>query len=87
MNNLFLVFLIFCLTSCSILERVELKGGVTGTRYSKQPFTKGKHVMSATYPLSERINIKGQISQPYISQHSVDINMPDYGETGLEFLF
>jgi hypothetical protein len=72
---------------CTTLKKIQVKGEITGTRYSSQPFTKGKHVMSATYPLTERINIKGKIAQPYISNHSTDVGMPDYGETSLEFLF
>jgi hypothetical protein len=27
------------------------------------------------------------VAQPYISDHSIDVGMPDYGETGLEILF
>jgi hypothetical protein len=33
------------------------------------------------------VNIKGKVAQPYISEHSMDVGMPDYGETGLEILF
>jgi hypothetical protein len=43
--------------------------------------------MSATYPISETVNIKGKAAQPYISNHTMDVGMPDYGETGLEILF
>lgn len=75
------------LTSCEHLNKVKVKGEVTGTRYSSQQFTKGKHIISATYPVSETINIKGKMAQTYISNHSMDVGMPDYGETGLEFLF
>ena len=72
---------------CQHLDKIQVKGEVTGTRYSSQQFTRGKHVISATYPLSETINIKGKMAQPYISNHSMDAGMPDYGETGLEILF
>jgi hypothetical protein len=72
---------------CQHLDKIQVKGEVTGTKYSNQQFTKGKHVITATYPLSERVNIKGKVAQPYISNHSMDVGMPDYGETGLEFLF
>ena len=43
--------------------------------------------MSATYPISEVINIKSKVAQPYISDHFIDAGRPDYGETGLEILF
>lgn len=72
---------------CEHLERVQVRGEITGTRYSSQQFTRGKHIISATYPISETVNIKGKVAQPYISNHSIDIGMPDYGETGLEILF
>jgi hypothetical protein len=79
--------LLVLLTSCSHLEKIDLNGEVTGTRYSSQQFTKGKHIMSARYPISKTINIKGKVAQPYIGSHSVDIGMPDYGETSVEILF
>ena len=72
---------------CQHLNKIQVKGEVTGTKYSSQQFTKGKHIISATYPLSETVNIKGKVAQPYISNHSIDAGMPDYGETGLEILF
>jgi hypothetical protein len=73
-NNL-LLFLFIFLFGCEHLEKIQVKGEVTGTKYSSQQFTKGKH------------NIKGKVAQPYISEHSMDVGMPDYGETGLEILF
>ncbi len=85
-NNL-LLFLFIFLFGCEHLEKIQVKGEVTGTKYSSQQFTKGKHIISATYPLSETVNIKGKVAQPYISEHSMDVGMPDYGETGLEILF
>ena len=72
---------------CQHLDKIELNGEITGTKYSNQQFTKGKHIMTARYPLSETVNIKGKVAQPYISDHSVDFGMPDYGETSLEILF
>jgi len=81
------LFLLLILTGCEHLNKIQIKGEVTGTRYSNQQFTKGKHIISATYPLSETVNIKGKVAQPYISDHSMDVGMPDYGETGLEILF
>lgn len=72
---------------CQHLDKIELNGEITGTKYSNQQFTKGKHVMTARYPLSETVNIKGKVAQPYISDHSVDFGMPDYGETSFEILF
>jgi hypothetical protein len=87
MKKLLLIPILILTNSCEHLEKIEVKGEVTGTKYSNQQFTKGKHVISARYPLSENVNIKGKMAQPYISQHSMDVGMPDYGETGLEFLF
>lgn len=75
------------LTNCSHLNKIQINGEITGTKYSNQQFTKGKHIISATYPISETINIKGKMAQPYISNHSVDVGMPDYGETSIEILF
>ncbi len=72
---------------CQHLNKIQVKGEVTGTKYSSQQFTKGKHIISAIYPISDRLNIKGKVAQPYISNHSIDAGMPDYGETGLEILF
>ena len=72
---------------CQHLDKVEVRGEVTGTNYSSQQFIKGRHIISAIYPVSERINIKSKVAQPYISQHSVDVGKPDYGETSLEILF
>jgi hypothetical protein len=85
-NKLLLPLSIF-LFGCEHLDKIQVKGEVTGTKYSSQQFTKGKHIISATYPLSETVNIKGKVAQPYISNHSIDAGMPDYGETGLEILF
>ena len=85
-NKLLLLLFIF-LFGCEHLDKIQVKGEVTGTKYSNQQFTKGKHIISAIYPLSETINIKGKMAQPYISNHSIDIGMPDYGETSLEILF
>jgi hypothetical protein len=82
-----LVLLAILLAGCENLSKIETKGEITGTRYSNQQFTRGKHIISATYPLSETVNIKGKVAQPYISNHSMDVGMPDYGETGLEILF
>lgn len=81
------LFLILFSTGCEHLNKIQIKGEITGTKYSNQQFTKGKHVISATYPISDRVNIKGKMAQPYISNHSMDDGMPDYGETGLEILF
>lgn len=72
---------------CQHLDKIELNGEVTGTRYSNQQFTKGKHIMSARYPISDTVNIKGKVAQPYIGSHSIDVGMPDYGETSVEILF
>jgi hypothetical protein len=79
--------IILLITGCQNLEKIKIRGEITGTRYSSQQFTKGKHIISAIYPLSETVNIKGKVAQPYISHHSMDVGMPDYGETGLEILF
>ena len=85
--QILIIILFFLLTGCFHLEKIQVKGEITGTKYSNQQFTKGRHVISATYPLSETINIKGKMAQPYISNHSMDAGKPDYGETGLEILF
>jgi hypothetical protein len=82
-----LIIPLLLISSCHYLEKIQVKGEVTGTKYSSQQFTKGKHVISATYPISERINIKSKVAQPYISDHYIDTGRPDYGETGLEILF
>lgn len=82
-----IILVCLLLTACEHLDKIQVKGEVTGTKYSSQQFIKGKHIISATYPINERINIKGKVAQPYISQHSMDVGMPDYGETGLEILF
>jgi hypothetical protein len=87
MNKFLLLLLLLLFTGCGHLDKIQIKGEVTGTKYSNQQFTKGKHVITATYPLSDRVNIKGKVAQPYISNHSMDVGMPDYGETGLEILF
>jgi hypothetical protein len=82
-----LIIPLLLISSCHHLEKIQLKGEVTGTKYSSQQFTKGRHIMSATYPISEVINIKSKVAQPYISDHFIDTGRPDYGETGLEILF
>ncbi len=85
--QLITILLLLLNAGCEHLNKIQVKGEVTGTKYSNQQFTKGKHIISATYPISETINIKGKVAQPYISNHSMDAGMPDYGETGLEILF
>ena len=87
MNKLILMISILSMNGCSHLDKIQVKGEVTGTRYSSQQFVKGKHIISATYPVSDNVNIKGKMAQPYISNHSIDVGMPDYGETGIEILF
>lgn len=81
------ILLLLLITNCEHLEKVKVRGEVSGTRYSSQPFTKGNHILSATYPVSETVNIKSKVSQPYMTEHSLDKGMPDYGETSLEILF
>jgi hypothetical protein len=85
--KLILTWILLLNAGCQHLDKIQVEGEITGTRYSSQQFTKGKHVVSAIYPISERVNIKGKVAQPYISNHSIDAGMPDYGETGLEILF
>jgi hypothetical protein len=87
MKRILIIPILLLINSCEHLNKIQMKGEVTGTRYSSQQFTKGRHVISATYPISETINIKGKVAQPYISNHSMDVGRPDYGETGLEILF
>lgn len=81
------LFLILFITGCKYLDKIAVTGEITGTRYSSQQFVRGQHVISATYPINKTINIKGKMAQPYISNHSIDIGRPDYGETSLEILF
>lgn len=85
--QLITILLLLLNAGCEHLNKIQVKGEVTGTKYSNQQFTKGKHIISATYPISETVNIKGKVAQPYISNHSMDAGMPDYGETGFEILF
>lgn len=85
--QLITILLLLLNAGCEHLNKIQVNGEVTGTKYSNQQFTKGKHIISATYPISETVNIKGKVAQPYISDHSMDAGMPDYGETGLEILF
>lgn len=87
--NLHCIFLLFPLliNSCEHLNKLQVKGEVTGTRYSDQEFTKGKHVITARYPLSKTINIKGTVSQQYKTGPLIQAEMPDYGETSLEIIF
>jgi hypothetical protein len=81
------ILILVLLTGCQNLEKMQLKGEVTGTRYSNQQFTRGKHVLTARYPLSETMNIKGTVSQEYKTGPLIQTEMPDYGETSLEILF
>jgi hypothetical protein len=85
--KLILTLLLLQNVGCQHLDKIQVKGEITGTRYSSQQFTRGKHIISAIYPITDRVNIKGKMAQPYISNHSMDVGMPDYGETGLEILF
>lgn len=85
--QLIAISLLLLNAGCKHLDKIKVRGEITGTRYSSQQFTRGKHIISAIYPISETVNIKGKVAQPYISNHSVDVGMPDYGETGLEILF
>ncbi len=86
-TKILIIPILLLINSCTHLEKIQLNGEVTGTRYSNQQFTKGKHVMSARYPISDTVNIKGKVAQPYIGSHSIDVGMPDYGETSVEILF
>ena len=86
MNKLFLLLFVF-LCGCEHLNKIQVKGEVTGTRYSNQQSTKGKHVITARYPLSDTVNIKGTVSQQYKTGPLIETELPDYGETSLEILF
>lgn len=86
MKKLLIIPLIL-VTSCEHFNKIQVKGEVTGTRYSDQHFTKGKHVITARYPLSDTINIKGTVSQQYQTGPLIKTEMPDYGETSLEIIF
>jgi hypothetical protein len=86
MKQLFIFYIFFC-CGCQYLSKIQINGEVIGTRYSNQQFTKGKHVITARYPLSETMNIKGTVSQEYKTGPLIQTEMPDYGETSLEILF
>lgn len=86
MKKLLIIPLIL-VTSCEHFNKIQVKGEVTGTRYSDQHLTKGKHIIIARYPLSETINIKGTVSQQYQTGPLIKTEMPDYGETSLEIIF
>jgi hypothetical protein len=64
-----------------------LSGEITGRKYSSEQFTKGKHVITARYPINKNLNIKGTVSQQYKTSPLIGAEMPDYGETSLEILF
>ena len=85
--KIYKLLLILLLTNCQHLEKIQVKGEITGTRYSDQQFTKGKHVITARYPLFDGINIKGTVSQQYQTGPLIKTEMPDYGETSLEIIF
>lgn len=72
---------------CEHLQKIKVKGETTGTRYSDQSFIKGKHVISARYPISKNMNLKGNVSQQYRTSPLIETELPDYGETSLEILF
>lgn len=82
-----LVALALSVTGCEHLNKIKVSGEVVGSRYSKDPFAKGKHVITARYPLSNTINIKGTSSQPFTASEKLDAGLPDYGETSVEILF
>lgn len=72
---------------CEHFKKIQLRGEITGTRYSNQQFTKGKHIISARYPISENLNLKGSVSQQYRTSPLIETELPDYGETSLEIVF
>lgn len=75
------------LVGCEHLKKIEVKGEVTGNRYSNSQFTKGKHLITAFYPINENVRVRGRVSQTYVTDHKMDNDKPDYGEVGLEFIF
>jgi hypothetical protein len=64
-----------------------VSGELAGTKYSNQQFTKGKHIITARYPINKNLNIKGTVSQQYKTSPLIDAEMPDYGETSIEIVF
>jgi len=75
------------LTACQNLSKIRVKGEVSGIKCGNSKIIGGKHMITAIYPLSDRLQIKGKIAQPYTLEQSMDIGLPNYGETSLEILF
>lgn len=72
---------------CQHIDKIEVQGEITGTKYSNQQFVKSKHIVTARYPLSKTINIKGTVSQQRKNNSLIGPELPDYGETSLEIIF
>lgn len=72
---------------CENLNKIKISGEITGTRYSNQQFTQSKHIISARYPISNTLNIKGSVSQQSKTGPLIGPELPDYGETSLEVIF
>jgi hypothetical protein len=82
-----ILFLVLLLPSCEILKKIQVKGEVNGVKTGSSKIIGGKHMITAIYPVSDRLRIKGKIAQPYIIEQTMDIGLPNYGETSLEILF
>ena len=79
--------MLLLLGACQNLNKIQVKGEVVGSKCGSSKIIGGKHMITATYPVSENLRIKGKIAQPYIIEQSMDIGLPNYGETSLEILF
>lgn len=87
MTKIIMILLCILLIACEHLEKIEVKGEITGTKYSNQQFGKNKHIISARYRLNKNINIKGGVSQQYKLNSLIEPELPDYGETSIEIIF
>jgi len=85
MKNILIFSLFIC--GCSCLNKIQVKGEVIGVKSGSSKIIGGKHMITAIYPVSDRLRVKGKVAQPYIIEQSMDIGLPNYGETSLEILF
>ena len=82
-----ILFLVLLLSSCENLKKIQVKGEVSGVKTGSSKIIGGKHMITAIYPVSDRLRVKGKVAQPYIIEQSMDVGLPNYGETSLEILF
>ena len=82
-----LLIILIALSSCQNLSKIQVKGEVSGVKTGSSKIIGGKHMITAIYPLSDRLRVKGKIAQPYFIEQRMDVGLPNYGETSLEILF